>query len=269
MSSTENGSSEPNGNQEAEAADDAAAQAKESSGHTEDDSKAPAAETDAASDNPEGSAEETATDEESSSESDDDELTVDDILGAAAANGQASDDTLNVLQTTVEERTRDLQRLSAEFQNYRKRVERDKARAAEAQTIAVLSNLLPVLDDLDRAREHGDLTGPFSSVADQLYGALTKHGLESFGEKGDEFDPNLHEAVAHMHSDEVDGPTCIDVMRRGYRVGDKLVRAAMVAVAEPPEGGEAEGEPEDEKPDDSTEAEDSTDDSATDSDDKK
>ncbi|SDD91584.1 nucleotide exchange factor GrpE [Glycomyces harbinensis] len=163
----------------------------------------------------------------------DDELTVDDILAAASDDGQAADDAVAVLQATLEERTRDLQRITAEFQNYRKRVERDKARSGELATAAVLQGLLPVLDDLDRARSHGDLNGPFGSVAEQLVNALHKHGLEPFGEKGDPFDPQLHEAVAHMQMPDVDGPTCIDVMRAGYRLGDKLLRPALVAVAEP------------------------------------
>ncbi|GAA2125448.1 nucleotide exchange factor GrpE [Glycomyces algeriensis] len=162
-----------------------------------------------------------------------DELTVDDILAAASDDGQAADDAVAVLQSTVEERTRDLQRITAEFQNYRKRVERDKARSGELATAAVLQSLLPVLDDMDRARDHGDLNGPFGSVAEQLVNALAKHGLESFGTKGDAFDPQIHEAVAHMQMPGVDGPTCIDVMRSGYRLGDKLLRPALVAVAEP------------------------------------
>ncbi|GAA1675977.1 hypothetical protein GCM10009830_23280 [Glycomyces endophyticus] len=162
-----------------------------------------------------------------------DELTVDDILAAASDDGQAADDAVAVLQATLEERTRDLQRITAEFQNYRKRVERDKARSGELATAGVLQSLLPVLDDLDRAREHGDLNGPFGSVADQLVNALTKQGLEAFGVKGDPFDPQVHEAVAHMQMPGVDGPTCIDVMRSGYRLGDKLLRPALVAVAEP------------------------------------
>lgn len=161
------------------------------------------------------------------------ELTVDDILAAASDDGQAADDAVSVLQSTVEERTRDLQRITAEFQNYRKRVERDKARSGELATAAVLQSLLPVLDDMDRARNHGDLNGPFGSVAEQLVSALAKHGLESFGTKGDAFDPQVHEAVAHMQMPGVDGPTCIDVMRSGYRLGDKLLRPALVAVAEP------------------------------------
>lgn len=176
------------------------------------------------------------------------ELTVDDILAAASDDGQAADDAVAVLQSTVEERTRDLQRVTAEFQNYRKRVERDKARSGELATAAVLQSLLPVLDDMDRARDHGDLNGPFGSVAEQLVSALAKHGLESFGTKGDAFDPQIHEAVAHMQMPGVDGPTCIDVMRSGYRLGDKLLRPALVAVAEPtddePAAAQAEAEPE-------------------------
>ncbi len=173
----------------------------------------------------------------------DGELTVDDILAAASDDGQAADDAVLVLQATLEERTRDLQRITAEFQNYRKRVERDKARASELATAGVLVSLLPVLDDLERAREHGDLNGPFASVADQLANALAKHGLESFGLKGDPFDPQIHEAVAHMQMPDVDGPTCIDVMRSGYRLGDKLLRPALVAVAEPSDEPEPFQEP--------------------------
>jgi len=179
------------------------------------------------------------------------ELTVDDILAAASDDGQAADDAVAVLQSTVEERTRDLQRITAEFQNYRKRVERDKARSSELATAAVLQSLLPVLDDMDRARDHGDLNGPFGSVAEQLLSALAKHGLESFGTKGDAFDPQIHEAVAHMQMPGVDGPTCIDVMRSGYRLGDKLLRPALVAVAEPSDDAEpalAEADPEPEAP---------------------
>ena len=202
----------------------------------------------------EGESEPVAENEEASDPGE--ELTVEDILAQAPDDGQAADDTTAVLQATLEERTRDLQRLSAEFQNYRKRVERDKARASEQATGAVMAALLPVLDDLDRAREHGDLHGPFGSVAEQLIGTLTKQGLESFGEKGDPFDPQIHEAVAHMQSADVDGPTCIDVMRRGYRLGDRLLRAAMVAVADPldePEPEPAEPADEDTESDEGTE----------------
>jgi molecular chaperone GrpE len=140
---------------------------------------------------------------------------------------------LEALRADLEERTKDLQRVSAEYANYRKRVDRDRGLAAEQTTGQVLSALLPVLDDLDRAREHGDLVGPFASVAEQLVTALGKFGLTAFGEKGDPFDPTRHEAVAHRTSAEVTEPTCVDVMRRGYLLGDRLLRAALVAVADP------------------------------------
>jgi molecular chaperone GrpE len=140
---------------------------------------------------------------------------------------------LEALRAELEERTRDLQRVTAEYANYRKRVDRDRGLAAEQTTGAVLAALLPVLDDLDRARDHGDLVGPFGAVAEQLTATLTKLGLTPFGEKGDPFDPTRHEAVAHSTSPEVAEPTCIDVMRRGYLLGDRLLRPAMVAVADP------------------------------------
>ncbi|MFI6758323.1 nucleotide exchange factor GrpE [Micromonospora sp. NPDC050417] len=140
---------------------------------------------------------------------------------------------LEALRAELDERTKDLQRVSAEYANYRKRVDRDRGVAAEQTMGSVLTALLPVLDDLDRAREHGDLVGPFGSVADQLNGALTRFGLTAFGEKGDPFDPTRHEAVAHQTSAEVTEPTCVDVMRRGYQLGERLLRPALVAVADP------------------------------------
>ena len=140
---------------------------------------------------------------------------------------------LEALRAELDERTKDLQRVTAEYANYRKRVERDRGVVAEQAVASVLTALLPVLDDLDRAREHGDLVGPFGAVAEQLTGALTKFGLTAFGEKGDPFDPNRHEAVAHTTSAEVTGPTCIEVMRRGYLLGDRLLRPALVTVADP------------------------------------
>ncbi|MFV2017914.1 nucleotide exchange factor GrpE [Micromonospora sp. LOL_023] len=140
---------------------------------------------------------------------------------------------LAALRSELDERTRDLQRVTAEYANYRKRVDRDKGLSSEQATGAVLAALLPILDDLDRAREHGDLVGPFGTVAEQLSAALGKFGLTPFGEKGDPFDPTRHEAVAHLTSAEVTEPTCVDVMRRGYLLGDRLLRAALVAVADP------------------------------------
>ncbi|MEV4753834.1 nucleotide exchange factor GrpE [Micromonospora sp. NPDC049559] len=140
---------------------------------------------------------------------------------------------LEALRAELDERTRDLQRVSAEYANYRKRVDRDRGLVAEQTTGSVLAALLPILDDLDRAREHGDLVGPFGTVAEQLTGVVTKLGLTAFGEKGDPFDPTRHEAVAHLTSADVTEPTCVDVMRRGYLLGERLLRPALVAVADP------------------------------------
>jgi molecular chaperone GrpE len=140
---------------------------------------------------------------------------------------------LEALRGELEERTRDLQRVTAEYANYRKRVDRDRGTAAEMTTGAVLSALLPVLDDVDRAREHGDLVGPFATVAEALTAATGKFGLVAFGEKGDSFDPTRHEAVAHLTSADVTEPTCVEIMRRGYTLGERLLRPALVAVADP------------------------------------
>ncbi|MFG3553979.1 nucleotide exchange factor GrpE [Micromonospora sp. NPDC047557] len=140
---------------------------------------------------------------------------------------------LEALRAELDERTRDLQRVSAEYANYRKRVDRDRSLVQEQATGSVLAALLPILDDLDRAREHGDLVGPFGTVAEQLTTALGKFGLNAFGEQGDPFDPTRHEAVAHQTSAEVSEPTCVQVMRRGYQLGERLLRPALVAVADP------------------------------------
>lgn len=135
--------------------------------------------------------------------------------------------------TVLAERTADLQRVQAEYANYRKRVERDRLLAGELATGRVLSDLLPVLDNLDRARDHGDLTGGLKAVADQLETVFTKLGLVAFGEVGDLFDPSVHEAVLHDESEAVDRPTCTTVMRQGYKHNDRLLRPAMVGVSDP------------------------------------
>lgn len=132
-----------------------------------------------------------------------------------------------------------LQRVKAEYDNYRKRALRDQQQVAERAKAAVVAQLLGVVDDLDRARKHGDLeSGPLKSIADKLVTALEGLGLSAFGEEGDEFDPALHEAVQH----EGDGthPIVGSVMRRGYKVGDQVVRHAMVGVVDTvPDGEEA------------------------------
>lgn len=152
---------------------------------------------------------------------------------SAAAPGLGAE--LEALRTALDERTRDLQRVTAEYANYRKRVERDRALVGEQATRHVLGALLPVLDDLDRARDHGELVEGVAAVAEQLIATTTKFGLTAFGEKGDPFDPTRHEAVAHLTSPDVTTSTCVDVLRRGYLLGDRLLRPAMVAVAEPAE----------------------------------
>jgi molecular chaperone GrpE len=135
------------------------------------------------------------------------------------------------------ERTADLQRLQAEYANYRKRVDRDRQLIAENATYRVLAPIIEVLDTIDRAREHGEVEGGFQVVADQLVGVVSTLGLTRFGEPGDAFDPNLHEALSHMGTDpEVDVVTCKHIAKAGYRIGDRVVRAAQVLVVDPPSG---------------------------------
>jgi molecular chaperone GrpE len=131
------------------------------------------------------------------------------------------------------ERTADLQRLQAEYANYRRRAERERQAAGEVAISRVLVDFLPVLDNLDRARQHGDLTGGLKAVADQLDSIFAKFGLVAFGEAGDSFDPSIHEAVMHGESDDVTEPTCTTVMRPGYKHNDRLLRPAMVGVSDP------------------------------------
>jgi molecular chaperone GrpE len=124
-----------------------------------------------------------------------------------------------------------LQRVKAEYDNYRKRSLRDQQVTADRAKATVISQLLGVLDDLDRARSHGDLeSGPLKSVADKLVGALEGQGLSAFGAEGDEFDPSLHEAV--QHEGEGTHPVVGTVMRRGYKIGDQVVRHALVGVVD-------------------------------------
>jgi molecular chaperone GrpE len=155
----------------------------------------------------------------------------------------------------LSERTADLQRLQAEYANYRKRVERDRLAVREQALANVLNELLPVLDDIGRAREHGELTGGFKSVAESLEGIVVKLGLTAYGESGDPFDPTLHEALMHSYSADVTEPTAVQILQPGYKVGERIIRPARVAVAEPggdtaaPEDGADPAEP-DEAPDD-------------------
>ena len=149
--------------------------------------------------------------------------------GAPQAGGTADESAAKVAELTA-----DLQRVQADFTSYRKRALRDQQAAADRAKAAVVSQLLGVLDDLDRARKHGDLeSGPLKSVGDKLMSALTGLGLTAFGEEGEDFDPVLHEAVQH-EGDGADGskPVIGTVMRQGYRLGDQVVRHALVGVVD-------------------------------------
>jgi molecular chaperone GrpE len=160
------------------------------------------------------------------------------------------------LAAQLAERTADLQRLQAEYSNYRKRVERDRVVVREQAVANVLNELLPVLDDIGRARDHGELTGGFAKVSEALESAVGKLGLTTYGTKGDPFDPTVHEALIHSYSADVTEPTAVEILQPGYQIGDRILRPARVAVAEPEEpapssssgaseAGEALADPED------------------------
>lgn len=137
------------------------------------------------------------------------------------------------LKTQVGERTLDLQRLQAEYVNYKRRVDRDRDLARKGGVEAVLKDLMSVLDDISSARGHEELTGGFKAVADEVERIAARNGLESYGTKGDPFDPHIHEALLHAHAEGIDGPTCVEILQPGYRVGERILRPARVAVAEP------------------------------------
>ncbi|MDF3051154.1 MAG: Protein grpE [Pseudonocardia sp.] len=161
--------------------------------------------------------------------------------GAAPAEPAATDAQVAELTAEVAERTADLQRLSAEYANYRRRVERDRESVLVNARAQFVGELLTVLDDIDRAGQHGDLAGPFKSVADKLVSVVQKLGLEPFGTVGEPFDPSVHEAVQHELAAD-DGPTVTilsAVLRRGYRIGDRVLRPAMVTVADTADDGTA------------------------------
>ncbi len=137
-------------------------------------------------------------------------------------------------RAALEERTADLQRLQAEFLNYKRRVERDRELIAQNATYRVLVPIIDVLDTVDRAREHGDLDEGFAAVADQLERVVTGLGLTKFGTAGEAFDPNVHEALSHIGEDpDVEVTTCKVIAKAGYRIGDRVVRAAQVLVVDP------------------------------------
>ena len=154
--------------------------------------------------------------------------------GEQSAASSPEQDTLTVTQMELAERTADLQRLQAEFLNYKRRVDRDRDLVKQNATYAALAPIVEVLDTIDRAREHGPLEGGFKAVAEQLERVVSSAGLTRFGEPGDAFDPSLHEALSHIGEDpDVEVTTCKVIAKAGYRIGDRVVRAAQVLVVDP------------------------------------
>ena len=129
--------------------------------------------------------------------------------------------------------TSDLQRLQAEYANYKKRVERDRAVAHESAVGAVLTELLALLDDVDRAEAHGELSGGFKAVADQLNSITSRIGLEKYGTEGEVFDPQIHEALMHDESADVAVATASKILQPGYKYKERVLRPARVAVTDP------------------------------------
>ncbi|MFH6890909.1 MULTISPECIES: nucleotide exchange factor GrpE [Corynebacterium] len=148
----------------------------------------------------------------------------------------------NSLEAQLAERTEDLQRLNAEYTNYRRRTERDRQAVIETTKAKVLADFLPILDDLELARQHGDLNeGPLKAIADKLTGVLTTNQLTPFGAEGDAFDPEVHEAVQDLSTG--DEQVIGTVLRRGYTVGERVVRTAMVIIADPAESADTADSP--------------------------
>jgi molecular chaperone GrpE len=152
----------------------------------------------------------------------------------AAVTGQPDDGaTPDDATRQLAERTEDLQRVTAEYANYRRRVERDRVLVVDQAAERFAGQLFPIVDDIERARDHGDLTGAFKVVADRVLGLLDGLGVSAFGQAGDPFDPSLHEAVLHDTSPDVSVPTATTVLRPGFRRGDRVLRTAMVGVTDP------------------------------------
>ncbi len=158
--------------------------------------------------------------------------------GAPAGDTQGTAKELEAVRVQLAERTADLQRVQAEYQNYRRRVERDRIAVREVAIANLLTELLPVLDDIGRAREHGELVGGFKSVGESVETVVAKLGLQQFGKEGEPFDPLVHEALMHSYSPDVSETTCVRILQPGYRIGERTIRPARVAVAEPQPGAQ-------------------------------
>ena len=151
--------------------------------------------------------------------------------GGVDKNGDEGNDDSNSIEAELAERTEDLQRVTAEYTNYRRRVERDRESVITGAKAEVAAGLLPILDDLEMAEQHGDLTGPLKSMSDKLQSVMASMKVEKFGEEGDEFDPTCHEAVQDTSSG--DDKVLATILRRGYRLGDRVLRNAMVIIGDP------------------------------------
>ena len=145
----------------------------------------------------------------------------------------ASDEAVAEVIDPVTALTEDLQRLQAEYANYRKRIERDRALASEVAISSVLFEFLAILDDLDRAESHGELSGGFKAIAEQITAATTKLGLEKYGSTPEAFDPNVHEALLHETSGEVRETTVTKILQPGYKYKERVLRPARVVVTDP------------------------------------
>lgn len=154
-----------------------------------------------------------------------------DLAEDEGVDNNAADEAENNIEAELAERTDDLQRVTAEYTNYRRRVERDRVSVITGAKADVASELLPILDDLEMAEQHGDLTGPLKSMSDKLHSVMASMKVEKFGEEGDEFDPNCHEAVQDTSSG--DEKVLATVLRRGYRLEDRVLRNAMVIIGDP------------------------------------
>jgi molecular chaperone GrpE len=152
---------------------------------------------------------------------------------SAPAAAEPESDSDQTQSDPVTELTADLQRITAEYANYRKRVDRDRDLVKDLAIAAVLEQLLPILDDIDRAREHEELSGGFLAVADNLTKVMERFNLVPTGAVGDEFNPTEHEALQMIESENFTVPSVATVLRKGYRRGEKLIRPAQVVVAEP------------------------------------
>jgi molecular chaperone GrpE len=157
-----------------------------------------------------------------------------DLDAGGDSDVDTEEDQLAAMKGSLADLTNDLQRLQAEYANYRKRVDRDRQMVAESAAYKALTPVIEVLDTIDRAKEHGELEGGFKAVADQLERVVASAGLVRFGEPGDAFDPTFHEALSHLGADaEVQVTTVKHVAKGGYRMGDRVVRAAQVLVVDP------------------------------------